>query len=426
VILARALRAGLAPAFTSSRPTLGDAHKTGAGEGGGRRSRLRSLLIIPQAALSVMLLVGAGLCAASFRRATTIDMGMDADRIVLARPDFSVLTKDSATYEVRWREAMERVRTIPGVTSVSQSVTTPFESQWTTDIFTAENGKLPPLKGGGPYANAVTPEYFTTMGTTLLRGRGFTASDVPGAAPVTIINEAMARAIWPGQEALGRCFKIDADTVPCTTVVGIVRNSRMTELKEAPPPHYYVPLAQWSPDMRMLFVRVERDPQKLVKDVREKLQSISSLLPYTDVRTMGEVLEPELRPWRLGATMFGLFGLLAFVVAVLGTYSVVAYEVSQRRREIGVRMALGARSGQVLRGVIGDGLRQASVGVTVGILLALVATRWLGDLLFQTSPREPAIYAGVALLLLAAAAVASLVPARDAARLDPAEVLKGD
>jgi ABC-type antimicrobial peptide transport system permease subunit len=153
---------------------------------------------------------------------------------------------------------------------------------------------------------------------------------------------------------------------------------------------------------------------------------MSSALPYTDVRTMSEIIEPELRSWRLGATMFSIFGLLAFVVAIVGTYSVVAYDVTQRRREIGVRMALGAQHAQVLRSIIGQGLRTTSVGVVAGLVLALLTTRFLAGLLFETSPRDPVIFAGVAGVLLIAAIAASALPARQAARTDPARVLRSE
>jgi predicted permease len=305
-------------------------------------------------------------------------------------------------------------------------VTTPFESQWNSDIYLPERGKLPPLQGGGPYLNGVAPGYFATMGTALVRGRDFTDADTHASPLVAVINDVMARTVWPGRDPLGACFRIEADTVPCTTVIGIVRNSRITTLKDAPQPQYYLPISQWSPGMRVMFIRMKGAPEQGIALIRSAMQGLSDRLPYADVRTMGEILEPELRSWRGGATMFGIFGVLAFVVAILGTYSVVAYDVSRRRREIGVRMALGAQRAQVLRSVIGDGVRRAGIGVAAGLALALLATRFMTDLLFETSPREPSVYVGVAVLLLAAAAAASLVPARQASRLDPVEALRSD
>lgn len=426
VIAVTGVLAGLAPALTSTRANLTESLKAGAREGGGRRSRLRSTLIITQAALSVSLLVGAGLFAMSFRRATTLDLGMTTEHLLVARPELSVISKTTEAYEESWRTAVERVRALPGVTSASQSVTTPFESQWQDDIYLPESGKLPPLKGGGPYSNGVAPDYFATAGTRILRGRAFTEADVKGSTPVVIINDAMARAVWPNQDALGRCFRISADTAPCSTIVGVVANARVTTISQPPEPQYFLPLAQWAPDMRVMFVRVAGSPEAAVAPIRRVLAEMSSALPYTDVRTMNEVMEPELRTWRLGATMFSIFGLLAFVVAIVGTYSVVAYDVTQRRREIGVRMALGARRLHVLKDVVGHGVRTTSVGVITGLVLAFVSTPFMATLLFETSPRDPAIFAGVAGILLLAAVTASLLPARQAARTDPARVLRSE
>ncbi|MFN8573523.1 MAG: ABC transporter permease [Gemmatimonadaceae bacterium] len=427
VIVVTGVLAGLAPALTSSRSDLTESLKAGTREGGGRRSRLRSALIMTQAALSVALLVGAGLFAMSFRRATTLDLGFVPDHLVFARPELSTIAKTPEEYEERWRAAVERVRSLPGVVNVSQSVTTPFESQWQEDLYLPESGKVPPLKGGGPYQNGVSPEFFPTLGARLLRGRTFSPTDdVKGAAPVVLINNAMARAVWPNQDPLGRCFRVAADTAPCTTIVGVVADARVTTLSQPAAPQYFLPLGQWAPDMRVMFVRVSGVANDAVTPIRRTLSAMSSALPYTDVRAMSEIMEPELRSWRLGATMFSIFGLLAFIVAIVGTYSVVAYDVTQRRREIGVRMALGARRSHVLRDVVGHGLRTTGWGVGVGLLLAFVSTPLLATLLFETSPRDPAIFLSVAGVLILAAAAASLLPARQAARTDPARVLRSE
>jgi len=420
--------AGLAPVAVTFRVPLLESLRAGVREGGGRRSALRSALIVVQGALTVVLLVGAGLFVQSFTRASTLDLGYRADRLIIASPQAGEVTRDSVEREALWEQFAAGVRALPGVVSADQSVTTPFESQWTAEVILPDRGELPPLKGGGPYVNAVTPGYFETMGMRLVKGRTFTAGDVAGSEQVVVINEAMARAAWPGADPIGRCFRTKDDAAkddsPCLTIVGIVNDVRITTLGEAPPAHFFAPLTQWRPDMRVLFVRVDDATEPLVSAVRRALLEVAPALPYTRVRPFSEVVDVELRAWRLGATLFALFGALGLVVAAIGLYSVIAHDVTQRRREIGVRVALGARAGQVVSLVLRDGLRYGALGLAAGLLIAIPASARLSALLFQTSPHEPTIYLLAAGVLLAVAVLATLVPARRAVTVHPSEVLR--
>jgi hypothetical protein len=250
-----------------------------------------------------------------------------------------------------------------------------------------------------------------------------------GSPPVTVISEAMAKLVWPGEDAIGKCFQIESvDSLPCTTIVGIVENAVRNELGLTDNPQFYVPLEQeqWDPGMRWLVVRTHADGRGMIGAVRRAMQTTMASLPYADVQTMRSVLDPSVAPWRLGATMFTLLGALALVVAAIGLYSVLAYEVSRRTSELGVRLALGARRADVYGLVLRDGLGQAAVGVGLGCALALVASGALGTLLFRTSPREPMVYLPVAAVLILAAMFASLIPAGRAARTDPVEAIKAE
>lgn len=431
VVLACGTLAGLVPAVLATRVTLTDSLKAGARDGGVRRSPMRSGLIVAQASLSLLLLVGAGLFVSSFRRAARADVGIDTAGLLVAHPDFGRLVKSRAEYDALWRAAAERVRGLPGVTAASLSVVTPFYSQWTLAHFRERGDTVPAAMGGrdGVWVNGVTPGYFATVGTPIVRGRAFGPEDRPGAQEVVIVNETMARETWPGEDPLGKCLRPRQPDAPCATVVGVARNTHEESLRRGDLPQAWYVLDQASTgglDMRALFVRVQGEAAAALPMVRRALQQMSPELDAVQVETVRSLIEPELRPWRLGATMFGLFGVLALVVAALGMYSVVAYDVTQRRHEIGVRMAMGARAAQVWRLVLRDGARPVLLGIGIGAALALAAAPRLAPLLFETSPREPGVYAGVALVLLAAALVATVAPARRATRIDPVAALRDE
>jgi len=423
VVLACGL-AGAVPAVVASRTPLMEALKAGVREGGGRRKALRLALVVVQGTLSVILLVGAGLFVRSFQRASSLDLGFVAEGLLVASPDVSQVAKTPEHHEQLWNQFEARVRELPGVLGVTQSVTVPFESQWERTIL-VNGDTVPPLKGGGPYVNAVSPGYFAVMGTPVVRGRPFTETDRKGGANVAVVNESMARQLWPGREVVGQCFGVE-ETPGCVTVVGVVPDGRMTAIGDAPPPQFFQPLGQWTPGMRSLFIRTALSGDALLPVIRRSLLEVEGSLPYVEIREMSSVVDEQLSPWRLGAAMFGLFGVLGLVVAALGLYSVIAHDVTQRTHEIGVRMALGARRGHVGRLVVTGGLRQALLGITLGVAISWVVSLRMADVLFETSPRDPWIYVGVVLLLLLVAVIAALSPARRATRVQPIEVLRGD
>jgi ABC-type antimicrobial peptide transport system permease subunit len=249
-----------------------------------------------------------------------------------------------------------------------------------------------------------------------------------------VINVAMATYLWPNDDALGRCYFIEApnrdgpaERTPCVTVVGVSETSRAHEFRAGGAPEQFVPLTQVPErlDWRVLLVRARAgaDPAGAARDVRAALQGTAVNLPFADVRFLREAVAAETRPWDLGATMFTLFGILAALIAAVGLYSIVAYEMAQRTHEFGVRQALGARASDVGCLVLGRGLRYAVSGLVLGSSLALWATRWIDSLLFEVSARDPVVFAGVAVTLLVTALVAAIGPARRARRLDAVRVL---
>jgi predicted permease len=324
-------------------------------------------------------------------------------------------------------EATERIRRLPGVEHASSAIGTPFRGSYAGFLRVPGRESLPKLPGGGPWISAVAPDYFATVGTRILRGRAFEPTDRPDGERLVIVSETMAKALWPGKEGIGECIIVGAKETPCARVVGIAQDAHRLWVREEPAMQYYVPLGQERHyGGRLLLVRPRGDASALIPTLRRELHGLDPSLQDVDIRYLQDRLDPQIRPWRLGATMFGIFGALALIVAAVGLYSVVAYTVTQRTHEFGVRMALGARSGDILRLVVRQGTMTALIGTAIGIALALAAGRFIQPLLFKTSARSPVILATVAGILVVVAIVASLIPAWRAKRVDPVVALRAD
>jgi putative ABC transport system permease protein len=274
--------------------------------------------------------------------------------------------------------------------------------------------------------NAVSPEFFSTLGTRIVRGRGITDQDTPNAPRVAVVSEAMGKVLWPGKDPIGQCMKVSADTMPCTTVVGIAENIKEQSLAADSGYYYYLSSAQFHPHEGGLFVRVRGEGAKFSEAVRRRLQKEMPGASYVTITPISEILGSQKRSWRLGATMFVAFGVLALVLAAIGLYSVISYNVAQRTHELGVRRALGAQAGDVVRLVVTDGLRLAGVGVALGIAAAFYAGRWVKPLLFNVSPKDPWVFVAVALTLVAVALAASWIPALRASRVDANVALRSE
>jgi predicted lysophospholipase L1 biosynthesis ABC-type transport system permease subunit len=299
----------------------------------------------------------------------------------------------------------------------------PFWMTWNEDLHVPGVDSVGRL--GDFSTNAVSPDYFATMGTRILRGRGITDADRRGAPLVAVVDQAMARALWPAADPIGRCLKVGADTVPCTTVVGVSEDVRRGGF-DAPALEYYLAAAQLSRAGAGVLVRTRGDARRATESVRRELQRLAPGTVYVGARALEDVVEPELRPWRLGATMFAVFGGVAFLLAAVGLYGVIAFNVAQRAHELGVRVALGAQTGDILRLVVGEGVRVTALGIALGALAALGVGGFVAPLLFHVSPRDPATLAGVAGSLLAIAIAASGIPAWRASRVDPSVALRAD
>ena len=413
---------GLAPVFQLRRADLTADLKAGAREGAIHRSRTRVVLLVLQGALSVVLLVGAGLFVRSLSHVRNLPLGFDPDSVAVVNLQMRGVKLDSAGSVALRRRLLDAARGLPGVSHVARQLTMPFWSSWSQDIHVAGIDSTERL--GQFYLDAVTPDYFATMGTRLLRGRGITEQDVAAAPRSMVVSQAMAQVLWPGRDALGQCVRIGGDTVPCTYVVGVAGNVKSQDLSEDPGYFYYLSADQFAPDMGGLFVRTEGGAERAREMLRRSLQPLMPGPSYVTVTPLSEVFDNQTRSWRLGATMFTVFGILALTLAAIGLYSVIAYNVAQRTHEMGVRVALGAEVRDLVRLVLREGLLLAAVGVALGAGVALVVSRWVKPLLFDESPRDPLVFGAVAAALIAVALVASLLPARRASRVDPMKALR--
>lgn len=423
----------IVPALAATRLDIAAVLKSG-GRGATRpRTRTQAALVVVQAALSVVLLVSAAAFVLSLQRAQAHRLGFDVDRLLYAEVNMRgvrVGDAEGARLAARLEEA---TRSVPGVTHVTMAASVPF---WSNE----GRGLIVPgvedVRARGRFTlQAGSTDYFAATGTRILRGRGFAREDQAGGALVMVVSEGMARALWPGADALGRCVGIDtrgpgsshAVEPPCRTVVGVAEESAMMSLEPSRQFTYYVPFAQLpeaaSPQF---FVRVDGAPGSLAGALRARLQPMLPGAAYVNVFPLADLVAPQYRPWRNGATVFALFGVLALALAALGLHSLVAYEVAQREQEFGVRVALGASRWQVLRLVVGRGTRLTLAGIGIGVLAALAISGPLDAVLFHQSAGDPRLFAGIAVMLVVVAAVASLVPGVHATRVDPSTALRAD
>jgi predicted permease len=428
LVFATTLLAGLVPALRSSAPNVTDALKACGREGSRERSRVRTGLVIAQAALSVILMVGAGLFVQSLRKVAAVRLGYEPERVIAGTMDLEALGYKDADREALFHAMRERVASLPGVADATVSDTHPLHG-WGFGISVRVPGRdsLPEGYRGGPYYNAVGPGYFSTLGLQIVEGRPITDADMGSMSRVALLSESMASAYWPHERAVGRCIMLGSDSA-CTTVIGVAADAK-EQLNLADTRFLlYVPSnSDWHAPINVLLVRArDDDPGRLVEPIRRAMQNAAPDLPYAEVQTFEELLAPQLRPWKMGATLFGVFGVLALLIAAVGLYSAISYGVARRRHEFGVRMALGAQINDVVRLVMRQGMWVVVIGVGIGTAVALLAGRLVAGLLFDTSPRNPAVLVAVALVSFVVAAAALFIPARRASRADPAAALRGE
>jgi predicted permease len=416
---------GVVSTLATGRGDLAQTLRGGARGGVSERARLRAALLVTQATLSVVLLVGAALFVKSLRAVTAMRIGYDADRVLYVRRILQGgAYGDSAQRALRVR-LLETAQSLPQVEAAAWVNSAPFVSTSSATLFVEGIDSVARL--GVPSYQATTPDYFRTMGTRIVRGRALSSEDRAGAPYVAVVSESMARVLWPGQDALGKCFRMRAVTEPCRTVVGIAEDMVQRDLTEPLRLHYYVPIEQYPRTWgNGLLVRVRGDPIARARSIRQALQRVIPGASYVTVQPLSDIVGTAQRSWRLGATMFGAFGVLALIVAAVGLYGVIGYNVAQRMHELGVRVALGAQSQHVVWLVVSQSVRFGVAGSALGIAVAFIGSRWIEPLLFRQKPTDPVVYAGVAATMVLVALVASAIPAMRAARADPIIALRAE
>jgi predicted permease len=423
--LALGVTIGCMPWLSSTIADVAPALRGGARGATRRSSRLRDALLVLQATLSVVLLVGAALFVRSFSAVKALPMGYDSAHVLLVnRVVRGAAFSDTSLRAVR-RILEGAARSLPDVESEAWMSSAPFLSTSSTSLFV---DGIDSVGGLGTFRfQATTPAYFRTMGTRILRGRGLSADDRFGAPMVAVVSQSMARALWPSRDPIGRCIRMREATAPCMTVVGVAEDMVQESIANEERLEYYVSLDQYTRTHgNWMALRVRGDPSASAERIRRALQREMPGTSYVRVQPLDDVVSDARRSWRLGATMLLSLGILSLVVASIGLYGVVGYDVTQRLPELAIRRALGAPAPRLVLVVVGPGLRFGAMGIALGLLLALGTARWIQPLLFQQQATDPRVYAAVAATMCLVALGASALPGARAVRVDPIESLRRD
>ncbi|HEY2805595.1 MAG TPA: ADOP family duplicated permease [Gemmatimonadales bacterium] len=422
-VLVTTLLTGMLPAISSSSTDLAEALKSG-NHTTYKGARVRAALVIAQVALTLVLLVGAGLFVRSLRNVESLDLGFDAPKVLEVSVNLDAAGVSPSEVNSTYLSLLDRVRQLPGVEHAAASMGTPFNWGYKFGFHAQDVDTATVHWRGGAYFTGVTPGYFGTMGTRLAAGRDFTDADVSGAQQVAVIEASMASHFWPGRSALGKCLYLGADTVTtCTQIVGIVADQKRGSVTDSSV-SFYQPIAQVKNlHISALMVRARTKGTDIADAIRREVQARGNL-PFASVQTLEQQISPQLRSWRLGAEAFSAFGILALIISATGIFAVIAYSVSQRTQEIGIRMALGAETRRVARMILAQGLRATIAGVVVGAAGAYAMARALKSLLYGVGPADPLVFVGVASVLVVVAAAAAWFPARRAAKIDPMVALR--
>jgi len=416
---------GLAPALRASRADVVTALKTDtpALRLGGRRFSLHNALVIGQVSLSTLLLVGALLFFRTLRAAATIDPGFRTDHMLLLDISPRPGEEGKVDPEQVALTARDRIAAIPGVTAVTWASNVPLGLDQGRRGLQVEGYRRREGEDMEFYYSVVGPRYFETMEVPLVRGRGFTDADRPGAPAVVIVNEAFAKRFWGDADPIGKRISRNGENGPWIQVVGLARDGKYVSITESPRPFVYYPQLQM-PDGIIMHVRTTGDPSRLVTAARREVAAAAPTWMIERPRTLEETLGASLMPQRIAAGLLGAFGVVALLLAAVGLYGVVAFAVAQRTREIGIRVALGAQGGEVLGLMLRQGVRLAGIGLLVGVPLAFVVARLVSGFLVGAGAADPVVFVGAAGLLAFVTLVASYVPARRASKVDPMAALR--
>jgi len=420
---------GLAPSLQATKPSLLKALKDNAAQGGASRTRLRSFLVVAQIALSLVVLIGAGLVVRTLKELQTMNPGFDTNNALEMSFDLGLQGYDESRGEQFHRQLVERVQSLPGVKSAAIASSIPLSLNYNSNTVYVEGQ---PSERGANVPTAMTanvsPRYFETMGTAITQGREFTDQDTEKSEKVAVVNETFVKRMMPSlnstAEAINRRFSFRGPEGPFVRIIGVVANGKYWNIAEEPRPHAWTALSQDYSSNGTLLVRTNGAPESMFGNVRREAAKLDPNLAFFDVKTLKEHMRLSLFPARVAATVLAVFGLVALLLSAIGIYGITSYAVSQRTREIGIRMALGAQFADVLKLVLTQGVKLTLIGVAIGLLGAYLATRAITSVLYGVSATDPLTFGGVSLLLVGVALLACYFPARKATRVDPLIALK--
>jgi len=425
--------AGLLPAWRASRPNLAGSlneSSRGSTEGTGGR-RTRAALVVTEIVLALVLLASAGLLVGSFLRLQKVPAGFDVTNVTTARvalPEVNYGKPEQAAGF--YKKLLDRVSTLPGVQSAGAAWWVPLSGSEISFTFNFEQRPVPASQEPAAQVNVVTPDYFQAMRVTTRNGRAFTDHDDRNSLPVAIVSEGFAKQFFPGEDPIGKRIipngSVDPGKPPVREIVGVVADMHLISLRSAPKPQIYIPHQQFAIPSMSIFVRTQMDPQTLVGTLRRTVGEIDKEVPVYRTRTLADYMSKSIAQPRLNAMLVGLFALIALLLAAAGIFGVMSYSVTQRTQEIGIRLALGAQRYDVLRLVIGQGMRFVTAGVVLGLIGVFVCTRLLQSLLFGVGATDLLTMFAVIIILIAVAFVACLLPARRATLVDPVRALRAE
>jgi predicted permease len=429
--LATGVLFGLAPAWkASSRGLVPSLKGEASEEGGGSASRLQGGLVVAQVAISLVLLAAAGLFVRSFQKAASVDIGIDrgrAGRILAASFDLATQGYTPERSQEFFRSLLFRTQGLPGVESAALAETLPLSGRAIGDSIAPKRETPRRDEESVVFVNTVSPGYFETLGVPILAGRDFAPRDRGGAPAVAIVNETLARRFWPGEDPIGKLLQVGGEDPKLVEVVGLARDGKYVQMTESPRPFAYFPMFQrGSPYGETILLVRSSSPAPSTDSVRAQVRALDPGLPLFRIRSLEKSLEDHLSDRRNGTLIVEIFGVLAICLAVVGLYGVLSHSVTRRRREIGIRMALGAAPGQVRALFLARGGRLAAIGIAIGIVVSAAVTRLLSRMLFGVAPTDAVTFAAVSLLLGAVALAAAWLPARRATRIDPMAALRSE
>jgi predicted permease len=410
---------GLAPALRASRPDLAlELKERGTIEGASRGFTLRNALVVTEITLSLIALIGAGIFVMSLRNAQKTDIGVDVDHVGMLQFDVGSQGYTEARGQQFYRDVVERAKALPGVQSATVSDSVPLNGATIGRSVFPEGQDQPGRSGVLVTVGSIDTHYFDTLRIPLLAGRNIEETDNATAPHVVIVNQAFAHRFWPDQDPVNKRFKFFGEK-EFTTVVGMVHDSKYGSVGEDPTPYVYAPLQQAYQPAVALFVRTAGAPDSVLRSARNEVHSMDAHIAITNVQPLREVVDQSLWAPRTAAALLGIFASLAIVLAMVGIYGVMSYSIRRRVREIGIRMALGARPADVLRLVLGEGMLLVGIGIVLGVLAGIGLSRLVTSILYGAAAGSWLLFAALAAALAMVAFFASYLPARRATRVDP-------